>query len=426
MNATEIQALLNAKSGTGGVVELPAGESHTLQALSGSRSLDIPSGVTLMGQDRDACILTVDAGAEAHAINMVNVSSVGIENLTIVGNGSTHSTNVHLIRGEGVAGASIKRLNLRQSKAYSIALQDGTLTDINIDNVLIEDSGNDGIDTKNKNDNNARNTIRNVTVDGYNLLSGVDDKAGIDLRGPWTVEDCIILGVPHDCVGIRTRQGELLDVNGLGGHNSIIRRCTIVGTGAANSWGIQAIARDVAVYNCTMTDLAVGGITQELRTLFYACASTDCSEAGFRATTSGSPYFGQNATFRYCSSTGAPIGIHAMQNTAVIEQYAGTDNITFATGLTGCMVVGPSATIVDPGAVAVVYVGSDADVMTQLNGAGFYPLSTQLMADNSQRVVALARFAHREGVGTMFYEIAPAAALSTVAAPMAAAYNALR
>lgn len=425
MDAAAIQALLNAQAGTGGYVVLPNGR-HTLQALSGSRSLDIPSNVTLKGESEDGCILEVDAGAEAHALNAIDTVSSGVEDLTVEGNGSAQSTNVHLIRGDNTQRFTIKRVTLRNSKGYSIGLQEGTFTDTVIDTVLIEDSGNDGIDTKNKNDDNARNVMRNVTVNRYNLLSGVDDKAGIDLRGPWSVYDPIITGVPHDCVGIRCRQGELGDVNGLGGHNSAIYRPQVTGTSAANSWGVQAIARDVSVYNGVFTDLAVGGITQELRALYHTCQAVDCTEAGFRATTSGSPYFGTDGIFRYCSSTGAPIGIHAAQNNTKIEQYQGTDNITFVAGTTGCIAVGPSATIVNPSSVGVVYVGSDDDLIDELTAAGFQPLSAQLGADNSQRILATVRFAHREGTGTMYYEIANSALLSTLAAPMAAAYNALR
>lgn len=417
MNATEIQALLDAKSGIGGVVELPAG-NHTLQALTGSRSLDIPSGVTLRGQNREACILTVDAGAEAHAINMISVASVAIENLTIEGNGATHSTNVHLIRGDGIAGLGVRNVTLRNSKAYSIGLQEGTFTDVIIDGVLIEDSGNDGIDTKNKNDDNARNVIRNVTVDGYNILSGITDKAGIDLRGPWTVEDCEVIGVPHDCVGIRGRQGELLDVNGLGAHNSVIRRCTVTGTGAANSWGIQAIARDVSVYNCTMSDVAVGGIAQELRALFQDCAAVDCLTAGFQSTTSGSPYFGDDMIVRRCTSSGAPIGFHAEgQDRMIIDQCSG-DQVTVATGATATMIVGPAITLSDSGTGTVQYVGSDASWQTECSNGGLTAAEYRVTAVSTAAVLCKVLVWVGRRPCWITRSIAPAAALSTAVAPM--------
>lgn len=425
MTAAEINALIVAKNAAGGgVVELPAG-THTLEATTGSRAIDLLSGVKLRGVNRETCILRVNSGADAHAINAVDIASCGVENLTIDGNGDNQTSSVHGIRGEGVTNMTVRTVTIRDTKAYSIGLQDGTIRGFRGEEILIEDSGNDGIDTKNKNDDNSDNYLRAITINGYNLRSGIDDKAGIDCRGPWTIEDVVITGVPHDCVGIRFRQGELLDVNGYGGHNSIVRRARITGTEAANSWGVQAIARNCSVYNSTFTDLAVGGIAQETYALFQDCAAVDCTEAGFKSTTSGDPYYGNDMTVRRCTSSGAPIGFHANgQARMIIEQCSG-NQVTVAASSTSTMIVGPAITLSDSGTGTVQYVGSDSSWQTECATGGLTATEYRVTAVSTAAVLCKVLVWVGRRPCWITRSISTGAALSTAVASILAHKNAL-
>jgi len=418
LTAAQINALIVAKSSAGGgVVELPAG-THTLEATTGSRAVDLLAGVKLRGVDRDACILRLSNGANAHAISAIDIASCGVENLTIEGNGDSQTASVHGIRGEGVTNMSVRNVTLRDVKGYSIGLQDGTIRGFRGEEILIEDSGNDGIDTKNKNDDNDDNYLRAITINGYNLRSGIDDKAGIDCRGPWTIEDVVITGVPLDCVGIRFRQGELEEVNGLGGHNSIVRRARITGISAANSWGIQAIARNCSVYDSTFTDLAVGGIAQETFALFQDCAAVDCTDAGFKSTTSGDPFYGADMTVRRCTSSGAPIGFHANgQARMIIEQCSG-DAVTVASGATNTLIVGPAITLNDSGTGTVQYVGSDASWQTECTSGGLTATEYRVAALSTTQVLCKVLVWVDRRPCWVYRVISTGAALSTAVAPM--------
>lgn len=428
MTAAEINALIDAKQAAGGgTVELPAG-THTLEATSGSLSVVMKSGVKLFGADRDACVLRVDDGADAHGISIKDVEDAGVENLTVDGNRTAQTANTHGIRLEGVTRATLRGVTVLRSRGYGIGYEGGVIAYCVNEDIWTEDTGLDGFDTKNLDDGNVGNVVRNLTVNGYDKQE-TGGKAGIDFRGPWTASNITIIGVKGGFgggpnVGIRWRQGELGDPSGYGGHDSTLSAFSVTGDGSGG-YGLQCLARRVIARNGTVSGLSKGVYVVEEDFLGEDIAASSCT-TGFEAGSTGSPLFGNDATFRRCSATSSGTRDFYANGQArtIMEQCTG--GVEVASGSTDCVWVGPAVTPTGAGSLAVNYTGTDADLLAELVSAGFTPLSAQLGIDNAQRILARARFNSREGQGTMWYEIAPAAALSTLAAPMAAAYNALR
>jgi hypothetical protein len=93
-----------------------------------------------------------------------------------------------------------------------------------IENVLIENVGNDGIDAKNSIGLNQAITYNNIVVAGIDAY-GLGDQTGFDMRGGITATNLYAFCYTSTNCGIRFREGELdqanslnTDFNGLGGH----------------------------------------------------------------------------------------------------------------------------------------------------------------------------------------------------------------
>jgi len=209
----------------------------------------------------------------------------------------------------------------------------------------------------------------------------------------------------------------------LGAHGSIVTGTTCSGSSGN---GFYIAARSCTVRNCTATGVAVGVNITETTALVEDTDVSGATADGVLIQTVGGR-LGDDAIIRRVTAGAAGIR-NAGQDRARVEQCDVTGGaIEIETGANNCTVVGDlSMTVTNSGTATVTYDGTDAELTAELVGAGFTPIAATLGADTAQQIMAVARFAHRAGTGTMYYEITPASSLSTVAAPMAAAYNALR
>jgi hypothetical protein len=284
-----IQAAINhVSSAGGGTVLFPAGTHLVGKNPASTYALSVPSNVALEG-DGPSSVIKLKAAADAHVVALTSVSDVQIRNLTIDGNraNQTGGSNCHGARLESVTRCLIQNVTVKNAYFYGIGMEGGTLTDITVDCVNVLDIGSDGIDLKNLNDDNSNLKFSNITVRNWAIM-GTGDVA-IDCRGPCQLSNIVAIAPgSNDAMGIRFRQGELLDVNGLGAHDSTLTNFYVDMGSATNGTGVYVAARNVSI--------AGGRIKGGFRGLYMldsgSRASTisvsGCSEAGVSLIAGGS------------------------------------------------------------------------------------------------------------------------------------------
>lgn len=167
-----------------------------------------------------------------------------------------------LLIAYGVERFQFKNLYLHNSKDYGIGLQNGGHVDGLIENVLIEDTGADGIDHKNNGDTSRGNVMNNVTVRRFGRhASPSDPYAGIDLMFGWQVSNLNIeeFGAGGDVgAGLRLKQGQVGESRGAGAHstngnNINVYAIETFGSGTTFE-GVKCSAR-----NCNFTNIITEG-----------------------------------------------------------------------------------------------------------------------------------------------------------------------
>jgi hypothetical protein len=242
-------AITEVNSTGGGEVYLPAG-TYLVGTIGGSTAVSLASNVMLSGAGRGSTIIKLAAGADSHVVVATSVENVGIKSLTVDGSRATQTLAVHGIRIASVDGCSVDDVEIKECSHYGFGGQDGTLSRIKLGRLDIHDTGGDGIDLKNRNDDNEDIQLTKISIRRWGLNSAQTIQAAIDIRGPARLTS-IVVSEPgaDDCYAVRFRQGELLDANGLGGHRSSLTGFDIRMGSAASSIALGLIARDVTVGN---------------------------------------------------------------------------------------------------------------------------------------------------------------------------------
>jgi hypothetical protein len=246
-----IQAAINAVGSiNGGVIYFPTGVYLVSQGTIPNQSLYLQNNVTIIGAGVGATLIKLAPNANSHVITGQNVNNIGIYNLAIDGDRANQILDVHGIQLLNVSGAIIQNVEVRKVVRYGIGLQQGTFRRIKIDSVYIHDTGYDGIDIKNRNNNNEDIFISNVTVRNWANITTVDSQAGIDIRGKVQLNNIeCVAPASNNSTGVRFQTGETTDANGLGGHNSVLSNFFIDLGNTNSSIGINIAARNVAVSN---------------------------------------------------------------------------------------------------------------------------------------------------------------------------------
>ena len=199
-------------------VFIPAGTYIT-------NGLTIPSGKIIKGDGKTKSIIKLKNNYGYGLLSINNIRNTTITDLTLDSN-RDGGTNGHTIRISGCDNVTIKNCNIKNGRTYNIGAQVGIVKDLTIDNCVLEGSGHDGIDIKNKESKNSGIIIRNVTVNSFGVgNTGESYPAGIDLRSKCVVESVVVNGIDaSNKHGIRFRQGETTDIHGSGGHGSTLTK----------------------------------------------------------------------------------------------------------------------------------------------------------------------------------------------------------
>jgi len=224
-----------------------------------SSTLMLPGGLTMIGRGRTSCGFIVADSTNSHCLWIDSADSVTLKSFSINGNRAANSAG-HGVRVSEATNVTIEDLYIHDSGGYGIGMQAGTLRQIKVTSCLIEDTGSDGIDIKNLDDQNrdieiSGNTIRrpgrNITLSGQTC---------IDVRGPCRIIGnwCDSFGDVASTDGIRARNGEASDITGIGGQDSFIAFNHVIGGSQSTCTGINVVAYRVQVISNNIKNVNIG------------------------------------------------------------------------------------------------------------------------------------------------------------------------
>ncbi|QNM83813.1 right-handed parallel beta-helix repeat-containing protein [Sphingomonas sabuli] len=317
-----IQAAIDAaaKAG-GGTVYFPAGTYIASRTGETAVAITLKSGVTLQGAGVRS-VLKLRDGDGGHLVNATRERNCGVRDMVLDGNRLRQPSSGHGFRSGGVAGLTLTNLIIRNAFHYGIGLEGGTNRDVLIKSVTVEDCGGDGIDIKNKNSDDTAVTITDVTVRRWGLNQSRDTQAAIDCRGPVRLTN-IRVSEPgsEDAAGIRMRQGEVNQINGLGAHNSQVDGFDVrMGQGGRARIGVHVAARSVSFSNGTVSGGMRGVMVQDSGFRGTNLSVNGCRDEGILIVTRGRGLDGDDATLTRCRVTGCGedgISIDAQRATIV-------------------------------------------------------------------------------------------------------------
>jgi hypothetical protein len=303
-----IQRAIDTLAGSGGgTVQLAAKVYSVGRNEAGPFALQLRSNIRLNGEGMGSVIRLADHvsdGVGSHTLYIDQAKSITVSNLAVDGNRQNQRGSGHGLKTDGVEDLLLTNLVVRNTYSYGLGFQEGVNRRIRIDGVMIHDTGADGIDFKNRQNANADIDIVNVSIQRWGLRPELHIQTAIDCRGPVRMEN-IHLSDPgaEDNVGIRMRQGEIGDKNGLGGHFSTLNGFMIEMNGRAQI-AIDVPARSVSVSNGSVQ----GGLRgiDVLETGFKAESTrvSGCSSTGIFILAHGAKLEGDSALLSNCVVTG--------------------------------------------------------------------------------------------------------------------------
>lgn len=235
----------------GGKLYFPSGDYLLrLGSVTAAAILVGSSNIRIVGDGVGATTFHLADNQNCHVVSFNGLSGLiggcGLTDIGIDGN-RANQTAGHGVRFDNVADAECARFHIQNAASYGIGAQGGAIKNLHIHHGLIEDVGSDGIDFKNKLDANEANFLDHLRIRRYGLNTAVDNQAGIDVRGVAHVNQVHVSEPPADGTGVRFRQGESTENNGIGGHNSTLSQFEIDMGMAANGVGVMSFARNVSI-----------------------------------------------------------------------------------------------------------------------------------------------------------------------------------
>ncbi len=323
VDGTHYNAKLYGAVGDGVTNDTPAVAAAIAAAnAAGGGTVFFPPGTYLLEEDAGACIVMTSVdnitlcgagvgcttlkqadGQETHVISMSNVSNIAIRHMTIDGNRANNASGGHGIRtgSGGTDNLWIEHVEVVNATVYSIGVQDGTNRRILFDNLWLHECGSDGIDIKNKNDLNSHCVASNILIENFAMNTVNNQKAGFDVRGLWVLSNIVVRWTDgDDHVGIRMRNGEALEENGIGAHGSSLTNFAIYCPGVTTA-GVGIDARDVNVSNGYVNGGYRGVACSTERNKIVNVTAEACLDAGFLSV-------GDDNQFLHCTAKDSAAG----------------------------------------------------------------------------------------------------------------------
>lgn len=231
----------------GGAGHIPPG-TYLLDNRGDGLALAMPDKCQLFGAGVGVSTLRLGDGQNAHILQM-DGSRQSVRDLSFDGNRANQTNNYHCVRSLGLTRGRVFRCEMFNAGHYGIGLQGGTFNRVWLDDLDIHDVGGDGIDIKNKNQNNEMLFLSRITVENFGLLGETSTVyAGLDMRGLVHATDIFVRGLPYESVGVRFRFGESDDLaNGYGAHRSQLRGVNVISASPGLRVGVSIESRNVDV-----------------------------------------------------------------------------------------------------------------------------------------------------------------------------------
>lgn len=264
-NSPSINAAITYVAIAGGTVYIPEG-TFDVDELGASIAISLLSGVYLRGAGMGATILK-NVG-NSHVINTDTVVDCGIIDITLDGDkddaGNTSAT--HCLRGAGVDGLTLNRVEFKNAPYYGIGLQTGTIERIKADSIYIHDTNADGLDIKDNNLDNNDIVFNNVKASncGIDTIALGAPQAALSIRGVGLFTNIFIDNIPADAAGFRADQSTPIPADTQGGRRSILSNFNIL-AGASMTTGIGV---DIRADSCVVSDGYINGC-------YYGVSVTD-------------------------------------------------------------------------------------------------------------------------------------------------------
>lgn len=339
-----IQSAIDAAGAAGGgIVYLPPGTYSLTDSNSGAANWDNRrclyfnascANVTLAGAGIDATVLKLANTQDAHVIKIgsrvtstVTVDNIEIRDLTINGNRANQSTpNDTDDHQQGIDVSTdctrirIRNVKIHDTMYYGIGFQRGGHHHCLVEHVEIYNTGADGIDCKDDNDDSTGNVMRHVRVRTHGLLTGLTlGQAGIDLRSGWTAYDIDV----GDMTSTKALNGIRIQ-NGTPGATPVqparLYNFRVDGVDTANSVGLRIISKDVTVSDGYVTDCA-DGVSASNPYCRISNVTAESCVAGFR--------FWQDSGASVEADNNTITGLVARSNTTYGIVCDSVDDITF-------------------------------------------------------------------------------------------------
>ena len=286
-------AITAANTAGGGTVFLPPGVYIVNKTINAAGVL-VKSNVRVVGSGRDATtIRSANAQGDMHVLIVADATNAEVRDLTVDGNragsGGAGGHGVSIGNSSKIRIVDVRSVN---GQHYGVGMQSGTMDDIWIDGVLVEDCGGDGIDIKDWNSANRAIRITNCVVRRFGR-KGDQSYAGIDIRGLGVnVSGCFVdqygdLGPTLGATGIRCRFGESdVNSNWWGAHYSQISNCTVraadtLATGTGIVFGFHIESRGVNLDNCVTWGAEIGFYLHQSDSHLTNCRAIDAKDVGF-------------------------------------------------------------------------------------------------------------------------------------------------
>lgn len=250
-------ALVYADTLGGGTVYLPKGTYLVSQfASSDSAVLLEHDNVHIVGAGRGVTELILAANTAKHLVNIKNCSKVSIRSMSLNGNRTNQAVDsgFHALRLSAANEATADDLFIQEAIHYGIGGQAGSVHRVRLTNIDILNTGGDGIDLKNPDQDAEAIFVDNVSVRGWFKSLTLSNQKGIDIRGPALVSNVRVSEPGNNTViGIHFNIGPS-DVEATGAKNAQLTNANInMGTATAGV-GLQ-----VEAPNCRASNVEVKG-----------------------------------------------------------------------------------------------------------------------------------------------------------------------
>lgn len=219
------EAIVVVGSGGGGTVYFPAGTYLVSNSNPGAANWDNrralyigANNVHLLGAGRGATVLQLANNANSHVIKLgvrvettpVTVSGCSVSAMTINGNRANQitpdATNDHnngVDISSGCSNVQLYDLHVKQCAYYGIGFQSSDFVNCTTSDVLIEDTGADGLDWKDINGLNSGNVINGLRIKRFGLVTALVQQGGLNIRGGVSAENVFVTEYSGDRHGIR-------------------------------------------------------------------------------------------------------------------------------------------------------------------------------------------------------------------------------